>query len=110
MELDDPLIQSVLIYMNRHPGGIDLEEFVGSDQVDEVMECLVRNGLVKRVRIGFGGSLPQVYQIAKPNLLNSASASDLIGYLSSIASYLSASFPPPGPNPRFTWHIWVYSA
>ena len=49
MELDDPLIQSVLIYMNRRPGGIDLEEFVGSDQVDEVMECLVRNGLVKRV-------------------------------------------------------------
>ena len=49
MELDDPLIQSVLIYMNRHPGGIDLEEFVGSDQVDEVMERLVRNGLVKRV-------------------------------------------------------------
>lgn len=49
MELDDPLIQSVLIYMNRHPRGIDLEKFVVSDQVDEVIKCLVRNGLVKRV-------------------------------------------------------------
>ena len=47
MELDDPLIQSVLIYMYRHPGGVDLEELVGKDQYDEVIDCLFKNGMIK---------------------------------------------------------------
>lgn len=46
MELDDPLIQSVLIYMYRHPGGIDIEELVGKDQYAEVVDCLLKNGMV----------------------------------------------------------------
>ena len=49
MELNDPLIQSVLIYMYRHPGGIDLEELVGKDQYYEVVECLCRHGLIENV-------------------------------------------------------------
>ena len=49
MELDDPMIQSVIIYMYRHPGGVDLEELVGSEKVDEVTECLCRYGMIKTV-------------------------------------------------------------
>ena len=49
MELDDPLIQSVIIYMYRHPGGIDLEEFVGRDQYAEVADCLYRNGIIRNL-------------------------------------------------------------
>ena len=49
MELNDPLIQSVLIYMYRHPGGVDLEELVGKDQYDEVIECLLRHGMIENV-------------------------------------------------------------
>ena len=49
MELNDPLIQSVMIYMYRHPGGVDLEELVGSEQYDEVIECLCRYGMIKNV-------------------------------------------------------------
>lgn len=49
MELNDPLIQSVLIYMYRHPGSVDLEELVGKDQYDEVIECLLRHGMIKNV-------------------------------------------------------------
>lgn len=46
MELDDPLIKSVLIHMYLHPGGTDIEELVGSEQIDEVLECLIRYGLI----------------------------------------------------------------
>ena len=49
MKLNDPLIQSVLIYMYRHPGGVDLEELVGKDQYDEVIECLLKHGLIKNI-------------------------------------------------------------
>ena len=48
MELDDPLIQSVIIHMYLHPEGTDIEKLVGKDQVDEVLECLVRNGMIGR--------------------------------------------------------------
>lgn len=47
MELDDPLIQSVIIHMHLHPGGIDIEELVGSEHADEVLECLVWNGMIE---------------------------------------------------------------
>lgn len=49
MELDDPMIQSVIIYMYRHQGGVDLEELVGSEMVDEVTECLCRYGMIRTV-------------------------------------------------------------
>ena len=49
MELDDPLIQSVIIYMYRHPGGIDLEKFVGKNQYEEVAECLYRHGIIRNL-------------------------------------------------------------
>lgn len=45
--MNDPLIESVLIYMYRHPGGVDLKELVGKDQYNEVVECLVRYGLIE---------------------------------------------------------------
>lgn len=48
MELDDPLIESVLIYMYLRPGGIDIEELVGSEHADEVLKCLIRNRMVER--------------------------------------------------------------
>ena len=47
MDMDDPLIQSVLIYMYRHPGGVDIEELVGKNQYDEVLDCLYRNGIIR---------------------------------------------------------------
>ena len=49
MELSDPLIQSVLIYMYRHPGGVDIEDLVGKDQYDEVIDCLTKNRMIKMV-------------------------------------------------------------
>lgn len=48
IELDDPLIESVLIHMYLHPGGTDIEELVGSEHADEVLECFVRNGMIER--------------------------------------------------------------
>ena len=48
MELDDPLIRSVIIHMYLHPGGTDIEELVGREHADEVLECLVRNGMIER--------------------------------------------------------------
>ena len=47
MDIDNPLIHSVLIYMCRHPGGTDIMDLVGEDQYDKVMECLLSNGLVR---------------------------------------------------------------
>lgn len=47
MELDDPLIQSVIIHMYLHPEGTDIEELVGSERADEVLDCLVRNGMIE---------------------------------------------------------------
>lgn len=49
MELNDPLIQSIIIYMYRNPGGIDLREMVCEDQYDEVKDCLIRNGMIREV-------------------------------------------------------------
>ncbi len=50
MELNDPLIESVLIHMYLHPEGIDLRELVGEDQSEEVLECLLKNGMVRRIQ------------------------------------------------------------
>lgn len=50
MELDDPMIQSVIIYMYRHPGGVDIQELVGSENADAVAECLFRNGIVRKIQ------------------------------------------------------------
>ena len=50
MELNDPLIESVLIHMYLPPEGIDLRELVGEDQSEEVLECLLKNGMVRRIQ------------------------------------------------------------
>ena len=47
MELNDPLIESVLIHLYLHPGGTNIAELVGEYQLDDVLECLVRNGMIK---------------------------------------------------------------
>lgn len=47
MELNDPLIGSVLIHMYLYPGGTDIAELVGEDQLDAVLDCLFRNGMIR---------------------------------------------------------------
>lgn len=59
MELNDPLIESVLIHMYLHPEGIDLRELVGEDQSEEVLECLSRTVWSgESNEIVYGGFLP----------------------------------------------------
>ena len=68
MEIDDPLIQSIIIYMYRHPGGIDLREMVCEDQYDEVMDCLIRNGMIREVRCWNAGVAPCFFRSSCPRL------------------------------------------
>ena len=68
MELDDPLIQSIIIYMYRHPGGVDLREMVCEDQYDEVMDCLIRNGMIREVRLWNAGVSPCFFRSSCPEL------------------------------------------
>ena len=59
MELNDPLIESVLIHLYLHPGGTNIAELVGEYQLDDVLECLVRNGMIKVSEWSrLGGFLP----------------------------------------------------
>ena len=68
MELDDPLIQSIIIYMYRHPGGIDLREMVCEDQYDEVMDCLIRNVIIREVRFMKALVAPSFFRSSCPEL------------------------------------------